>query len=83
MTNEEYIKRLPQNRLAQFLCDISNCETCEIRDRCGSKYPSGFYDWLEDTYNGNDITEEFCTSKYALHPMNYGVGDVGRVIKKL
>lgn len=83
MTNEEYIKSMPQCKLAQFLCNItSNCKTCEIREKCGKEYPCGFYDWLEETYNGRDITEDFYTFKNAISPINHGVGDVSLPLGK-
>lgn len=30
MTNKEVIKNMSQSQLAQFLCDVSNCDTCQI-----------------------------------------------------
>ena len=79
MTNKEVIKNMSQSQLAQFLCDVSNCATCQIREMCGTKYPCAFYDWLEDKCEGKDITKDFYTFKHSLDPTNHGVGNIDKI----
>ena len=57
---------MSKEELGDFLCDIAGrCELCELRELCSKKYPKGYSDWLEDTYNG-DITKGFHTPENSI-----------------
>ena len=49
-TKAEIIRRMPEEELARFLCDISSCRNCIAKRGCGVGR-NGFLDWLKEEIN--------------------------------
>ena len=51
-TKSEIIRRMTEEELARFLCDITgSCRNCMAKRCCGSGQ-NGFLDWLKEEVNG-------------------------------
>lgn len=58
-TNGDYIRRMTDEEMAKFLCNISvnpgrgMCELCIASSNCRAGH-NGFLDWLKEEYNAED-----------------------------
>ena len=50
-TKADIIRRMTEEDLARFLCDISSCRNCMAKRCCGVGR-NGFLDWLKEESNG-------------------------------
>lgn len=54
-TNADYIRRMTDEELAEFLCDLSSetesCGSCIAKSYCDYGH-IGFLDWLKEAHNG-------------------------------
>ena len=52
-TNADRIRAMSDEELADWLCSISSCHTCDAVDQCG-RGTNGWISWLQSPADGGD-----------------------------